>query len=382
MLERKTLPCDDECLRLQRNAKLAAALNISADHTDDHIPYSSATLQYFREHVKWCQTQEREFRVFAADDSEKRLRFKPMQAAQRAFLHSLAEDFGLDSEGVDPEPHRHVVVFKAPNFVKAPMKTLSQCAKPKTLVAEEKTAKPTANAVPFNAVVLSAPRFALTIDELRSALADNPATTAVAAWKIEFLPSEEIVLHGSLADGVDEAMVSRLKPFIAEIVKSKELAKGTALCAVDSSLNVVRREEDMAASAGGWSQVVKGAPLQKKPTGPMVGNKSVFAVLGNRAAEKKKAEKEAERRRKEAEESLADNWEDAVDDMGEDIKPTDVDKGKGKERDVEGETAVETATGGVVEGSMLGEPFVVVEAEAEAEAEASGSKDDADREEA
>jgi transcriptional repressor NF-X1 len=52
-----------------------------------------------------------------------------MQANQRAFLHSLAEDYGFDSESQDPEPHRHICIFKTPRFVSAPMKTLAQCVK-------------------------------------------------------------------------------------------------------------------------------------------------------------------------------------------------------------------------------------------------------------
>jgi len=127
---KKTLECNDECLKLQRNARLAAALNIDpATHLDDHIPYSTETLDFFKESTKFCQTYEREFRVFASDPKEKRLRFKPMQANQRAFIHALAEDYGLDSESQDPEPHRHVSIFKTPRFVSAPMKTLAQCVR-------------------------------------------------------------------------------------------------------------------------------------------------------------------------------------------------------------------------------------------------------------
>ncbi|KAI4133307.1 MAG: hypothetical protein LQ347_002234, partial [Umbilicaria vellea] len=132
---KKTLKCDEECARLERNRRLALALNIDPEaHKDDHIPYSAETLRMFQEHVKWAQTQEREFRVFAADEAERRLRFKPMPANQRAFIHALADDFGFDSESMDPEPHRHVAIFKTPKFVTAPMKTLAECVRIRTTV--------------------------------------------------------------------------------------------------------------------------------------------------------------------------------------------------------------------------------------------------------
>ncbi|KFY49261.1 hypothetical protein V495_00642 [Pseudogymnoascus sp. VKM F-4514 (FW-929)] len=306
--ERKVLACDDECLRLQRNAKLAAALNIPADHTDDHIPYSTATLDFFKGSPKWCQTQEREFRVFAADTTAKQFRFKPMSAAQRAFLHSLAEDFALDTESVDPEPHRHVVLFKAPRFASAPMKTLSQCLKLRPVVDAPKNA-PASTGVPFNALLLANPRFALTLDELRAAVAFDPTTAQIAGWKIEFLPSEEIVVHASLADGVDEATLLRLKPAVTKVVLEKELAGAVALCAVDSSLNVARREDT--GSGGGWSQVVKGAPVKKRVVDEWASSgKNSFTVLGSKAMGKKKEKEKGKER--ERQESVVENWEDAA----------------------------------------------------------------------
>ncbi|KAF7536341.1 hypothetical protein G7054_g4596 [Neopestalotiopsis clavispora] len=196
--ERTPLKCDDECLRLQRNAKLAAALNIDpATHTDDHVPYSDTTLKFFRDNAKWAQTQEREFRVFASDPSEKRLRFKPMKSHLRAFLHSLAEDFGLDSESQDPEPHRHVAIFKTPRFVSAPAKTLGQCVKIRA--AESQTQQAGPNIIvptePYNALILSSPQFGLTIEELESSLKADLATQPSISFTTSFLPSDEIVLR-------------------------------------------------------------------------------------------------------------------------------------------------------------------------------------------
>lgn len=292
-----------------------------------------------------------------------------MQAAQRAFLHSLAEDFGLDSEGVDPEPHRHVVVFKAPNFVKAPMKTLSQCKR--TAPVEEKTQKPTVDKHAFNAIILTEPRFALTIDELREDLKSNPDTAVVASWKIEFLPNEEIVLHGNLADGVDEGTYMRLKPLIADVVHAKELAKATSLCAIDHSLNVVRREEDMAASAGGWATVVKGAgnPMQRKKEAETMSGRNAFAILGgNRIAERKRKEKEEAKKRKEAEEALAENWEDVVDEEGEDIVPKKEEIAKEETTGTSSDGSGSAPTEDVGAGDTSGQ-----HTDAEAEVEASGS---------
>jgi transcriptional repressor NF-X1 len=275
---------------------------------DDHIPYSSTTLDMFKDNVKWCQTQEREFRVFGADDTERRLRFKPMPANQRAFLHSLAEDFGFDSESMDPEPHRHVAIFKTPRFVSAPLKTLSQCIKIRSAVQPSTTSVFTTEAAePYNALILASPRFALTVDELRAHLRADLSSIPNFIFNISFLPSEEVVVypdHNGKDDHTD-GMLRQLKPLIARTVTANQLANSVALCRVDHSLNVIRREDNIKA-AGGWNQVVKGAPLKStRPVDPIVGAKSSFTVLGTKASLAKQ---------KKESENVVDNWETAVDD--------------------------------------------------------------------
>jgi transcriptional repressor NF-X1 len=314
---KKTLDCNEECLKIQRNAKLAAALNIDpATHLSDHIPYSQQTLDMFKTMPKFCQQYEREFRVFAADEKEKRMRFKPMQPAQRAFLHSMAEDFGLDSESQDPEPHRHVSIFKTPKFVSAPMKTLSQCIKlrPAPVAVEPVTANKSlvANAEPYNAFLLVNPRFGLTIDELHADIRADFTTAGFPEFEISFLPSGDIVTKPLLATFMPsqriEANLITMKSAISAKVLSLALAASSTLCAVDSSLNVLRREDESTASAGGWSQVAKGATRVRAPVMRDVGIKSSFTVLGSKSAKKVK---------KEEQESAVDDWEREVEGWGD-----------------------------------------------------------------
>jgi transcriptional repressor NF-X1 len=306
------LDCNDECLKIQRNAKLAAALNIDpTTHTNDHIPYSQATLSFFSENQKFSQQYEREFRVFAADEKEKRLRFKPMQAHQRAFLHSLAEDFGLDSESQDPEPHRHVCIFKTPRFVSSPMKTLAQCAKTKPIsAAEPSIAKPlVANAEPYNAFLLINPKFGLTIDELHSDLKPEFSASGLE-FEISFLPSGDVVMKpmpsGSWLQRVEQSIVN-MKTDVAKKVSSLNLASSTTLCSVDTSLNVLRREDDNA-SSGGWSQVAKGVTGARRVVQESVGRTSSFTVLG-------RAKKEKDNKKTQTEEAVED-WEKEVEGVG------------------------------------------------------------------
>lgn len=305
------LKCDDECLRLQRNARLASALNIDPQtHTDDHVPYSDTTLKLYKENPQWAHVYEREFRVFAGDRAERRLRFKPMKASQRAFLHSLAEDFGFDSESSDPEPHRHVCLFKTPRFVSAPMKTLAQCAKIRASQdssAQQSTIANDATTIPYNALLLTNPQFGLTIEELDAALKKEYTAHPTVKFHTSFLPSDEVVIRGSgtWTSQTLEASLTALKSTLQPTVRRLKLADNVFLCSVDDSLNVLRREENKARGEGGWSAVVGRTTARPKPTGSLASLASV-PLRTKFVALKKENKKKVE------DEPVEEDWEAAA----------------------------------------------------------------------
>lgn len=318
----KSLPCNEECARLERNRKLALALNIDqTTHVDggDTIPFSEETLVLFQGFPKWATQQEREFRVFAAAEDEKRLRFKPMPSAQRSFLHHLAEDFGLDSESMDPEPHQHVAIFKTPRFVSAPNKTVGDCVRIRMsqrslkTVAAEAEKKTRANEVgePFNAFVITAPRFGLTIDEVKTEVAATLPPSSPFRLDVEFLPSEEVILKANshtLPDLELEQTLKNIKPTLATAFAGKTFGK-LQLCRTDASLNISRREVDVAAHDG-WSRVAaKGAAPRRINQQAAVGGSNAFAALsGNKVTFAKKKETT---KLKPVKVNVVDDWEAA-----------------------------------------------------------------------
>ncbi|KAI1356637.1 hypothetical protein F5Y01DRAFT_112 [Xylaria sp. FL0043] len=310
--QRPLLKCDDECLRLQRIAGFASAFDIARQsHTDDHVPYSDKTLKFYRENPKWAQVYERDFRVFSGNPGEKRLRFKPMKAPQRAFIHSLAEDFGLDSESSDPEPHRHVCLFKTPRFVSAPPKTLAQCAKIRA--SQEPQTQPStlandATVVPYNALLLTNPQFGLTIEELNAALRKEYAAHPTVTFHTSFLPSEEIVIKGSgsWTSQTLEASLTALKPTLQQTVRRLKLADHVSLCSVDESLNVLRREGGGVQGGGKeWSTVVGKAAARPKPAGS-ANAPTTLPLRSKFVALKKEPKKKVE------EEPIEEDWEVAA----------------------------------------------------------------------
>ncbi|KAI1461978.1 hypothetical protein F4805DRAFT_464768 [Annulohypoxylon moriforme] len=318
--DRGTLACDDECLRLKRNALLAEALSIDPQtHTDDHVPYSETTLNFYKEFPQFAQTYEREFRVFATDPGQKLLRLKPMKSHQRAFLHSLAEDFGFDSQSADPEPHRHVCLFKTPRFVSAPMKTIAQSlnikppqqstsAQQSTWVREE-----IPGTQPFNALILSAPKFGLTIEELDSALKKQYAVYPYYKFDTDFLP-DTVIIRGSGAWRPQdlETVMSALKPVVLNTVTSLGYAKRVSLCHVDDELNILRSEKESGRTDDkGWSAVIR---RSSRPTTSSTPTSKAIPVRNTFIALKKKTPKQE---KKPVEEEVED-WEKEAEKMGDD----------------------------------------------------------------
>nr|OQO26948.1 hypothetical protein B0A51_05947 [Rachicladosporium sp. CCFEE 5018] len=330
----KSLSCNDECARLERNRRLAVALHIDQSlHVEggDHVPYTTETLNLFAEHIKWSQTQEREFRVFATSDEERRLRFKPMKSRERNFIHSLANDFGLDSESMDPEPHRHVMVWKTPRFVSAPNKTLAEslrirqaqrAAAGSAYNSETESArkgKANETAEPCNSFVISHPRFGLTVEELRQEVASVLPPDSAVAFDISFLPNEEVVLKAtpvSMSPTELESTLKDLKPALATAIAAKSYGI-LQLCTADSSLNITYRESD--AVADGWSRVAAKSSGPKFLTSkPSYAASNTFAALsgvGNgKVTFAKKAPVVVKARSKEKmrREEVVEDWEAAV----------------------------------------------------------------------
>lgn len=118
------LTCDDECTRLERNRSLASALGIDINQsttvqafTSSNLPYSTETLDSYLKlassvPLSTLQTIESNLHSLATDTTNRSIRFQPAKSTVRSFTHSLAIDWGFNTESHDPEPHRHVFVLK------------------------------------------------------------------------------------------------------------------------------------------------------------------------------------------------------------------------------------------------------------------------------
>lgn len=228
-----------------------------------------------------------------------------MSTTYRQFLHLLAEDYGLDSRSEDIEPYRYVVVFKGTRFVSAPSKTLAQCIKIRATQAAAEAASTAASrasspplatpADPFNGFLLTSPRFGLTIDEIKSSLDPHLSTQPSIHFEITFLPSDEVLLRATtsysafLSPTALEQALTNLKPRLAKIVETTDIAGKIFLCHVDSEGHVSRRDDLSKTDASGWSAVAGRAAAKLETAVEEAPRTTGRRLLGLR---KKKVERE------------------------------------------------------------------------------------------
>lgn len=304
----KGLACNDECLKLQRNSNIADAFKIDQKtHQDDHIPYSTKTILLYSKDTKFGKTYEEELLVFAKNENMKILRFKPMAPHQRAFIHSLAEDFGLCSESLDVEPHRFVSIIKSPRFVSAPAKKLSQCVSEKKQIQNSDsnfTIKNLKQKENWNAILLTTPRFGLTTNEIQKGLGCELIGNGYK-FEVLFLPTQEFLLRfvpEHKLENIQETLMKK-KLIFTKLAIDFNLSENTTLCLVDDNLRILKRAT-MKIESQGWNQVAKGARNNKKLDATGLGKKNSFTVLGS--LKKNKVEKLPV-------EDPPDDWEEEVD---------------------------------------------------------------------
>jgi transcriptional repressor NF-X1 len=207
---------------------------------------------------------------------------------------------------MDPEPHRHVALFKTPRFVMAPMKTLAECARTRQIQRPIPAPTPAATTTlrpkpsntsgdPYNAFLVTNPRFALTIEEVSNVVKGVLAKTLFRLeLEVSFLPSEAVALKAPLVARLSmeeremQKMLESIQEPLSQAFTTEKIGK-VQLARLDSSLNILRKESDIGPGSG-WSTVAaaKGAPLRQMPRGTMFGNKGGFAVL-SLSSKKKKA---------------------------------------------------------------------------------------------
>lgn len=266
-----------------------------------------------------------------------------MKSSQRAFIHTLAEDYGLDSESQDPEPYRNVVVMKGHKFIGAPKKSIaeyiktSHSTKPSAAPANAPLIEQLRKPGRFNALVLHGLRIGLLTSELEKELAPLLYSSQLR-FNIHWSGDEEVVLNPIMSSfGADEVELelNNIKPVLRRLLVSKNLAQDVELCGVGKDGKVSVRESSNTApsSSKSWTTLASRstgtsspAPLTwSRPGIPMAKNgfsaldpaghaKILAAAEAKKKEERERKDAEKLRRQKEKERmEVVDDWEAAAD---------------------------------------------------------------------
>ncbi|KAM4533753.1 transcriptional repressor NF-X1 [Odontesthes bonariensis] len=133
-LKQTRLECDQECATLERNRRLAEALQIDSSSDPFNVRstsvYSDSLKEDARKDLKFVTEVEEEFRslVELANKGKQPKRshcFPPMNREHRKIIHELAEVYGVESVSYDSEPKRNVVITAHKGKSACPNSTLT-----------------------------------------------------------------------------------------------------------------------------------------------------------------------------------------------------------------------------------------------------------------
>ncbi|KAF7730455.1 FKBP12-associated protein [Apophysomyces ossiformis] len=179
---KQTLECNDFCAKVERNRKLAMALDINREDGAGEVPsaddmgyYDDSLRDFYLENPGWCKQAENMLLNFV-QSNKPTLYCKPMRSAFRRFIHRYCVHFNVATEAVDPEPQRSVVIRKTIGDCRIPPILLSKAAydpaanRPPVLQTPEVISVVKTSRQPVNALYLSDLVFGLTQFELDAAL--------------------------------------------------------------------------------------------------------------------------------------------------------------------------------------------------------------------
>ncbi|CAG8492678.1 42168_t:CDS:2 [Gigaspora margarita] len=116
-IKRRQLECGNVCAMVERNRKLATALELSDRIVEGPFAksapkYDEELLKYFGANKEWAKNIESTLGDFILKSDKPTLNLTPMKASHRGFIHGLCTYYSLKSESVDVEPFRSVIIKK------------------------------------------------------------------------------------------------------------------------------------------------------------------------------------------------------------------------------------------------------------------------------
>jgi len=130
----RKLECNEDCMKIDRNSRLAAALQINNPELSSKVipRFSEFMKDWVRRDATFCTMVHSKLTdlVKLAKESKQKSRafsFPCMNRDKRQLVHEYAEQFGCESASYDSEPKRNVVVTALRDKSFSPSVSLVEC---------------------------------------------------------------------------------------------------------------------------------------------------------------------------------------------------------------------------------------------------------------
>ncbi|KAK7204833.1 hypothetical protein BZA70DRAFT_185816 [Myxozyma melibiosi] len=372
----RVIKCNDQCALLARNARLAEALNITAEShalASNAVTHSDITLRLYGTNKKWCESIEKIIDQFIVSAAAKRsLAFPPMRRQQRQFIHCLAEAYNLESESQDPEPHRSVVLHRTSRTA-LPDKNLAQAyaiwtkkqqAAGLTQLGSSSSSSANGSSMPlqmrrapkhaYNAILLESVQFGLTRADLERKIERylEPLADSKLRYTASWIADEDVVLMpqnaaelGFEPDDVERELAAIKYGLRKFIVTEQKLAQAAEMCWITRDNVIAYRESTVGKGStgigsGAWTSVPASSSSSSSNATAKARFTSynVFAALGATANKSSASSSSTGAAAKAKKEPIADSWEDLDDEENEGSRAAE---GEGLEEQAESSSRAE-----------------------------------------
>ncbi|KAI8141438.1 hypothetical protein BJV82DRAFT_670718 [Fennellomyces sp. T-0311] len=284
---KRELSCNDFCAKVERNRRLASALEIDRDTVEEPVPttdelgyYDDSLCEFYLENLRWCKQMETSLIEFCKDTTKHVMHCKPMKSGFRKFIHRYSVHFNVATEAVDPEPYRNVIVRKSLGPVRIPSPLLSVAAHHPSMnrpPPPSAVVKPTSSKQPVNALCLSDLAFGLIKSELDMELAS--AFGADTPFTSEWLTDSDAVLVIPTIDKPieeKEEIVWQLKKKAKESLQGSGNAARVDCCWVDQHGKITWTER---------RQIVRQQETEEEQQTPAAHSSNAFEALSSSSSD-------------------------------------------------------------------------------------------------
>ncbi|XP_012946753.1 transcriptional repressor NF-X1 [Aplysia californica] len=174
----RRLECDANCSVLERNRRLAEALEVDDPDLEVEKPkYSDFLKDFAKKNLQYCMSVEKTLNelVLASKESSQATKshsFPPMKKEHRHFIHELSEMYGCRTQSFDKEPNKNVVTTALKERSVLPSVLLSQSLSQNPSSAAAAAAAAAATPPPISSLKTQGVRFKV-LDTKKTSLEES-----------------------------------------------------------------------------------------------------------------------------------------------------------------------------------------------------------------